>query len=59
MHERIDLAAVQEKLKDAKGKTGGASNLIRPDLFRAPFEKPLLRDQAQAESTLEKVIYKT
>ena len=48
VHERIDpatiLAAVQKKLKDAKGKTGSASNLIQPDLFHAPFENLPLRD---------------
>jgi len=48
VHERIDpattLAAVQKRLKDAKGKTGSASNLIQPDLFHAPFENLPLRD---------------
>ena len=48
VHERIDpatiLAAVQKKLKDAKGKASNASNLIQPDLFHAPFENLPLRD---------------
>lgn len=48
VHERIDpatiLAAVQKKFKDAKGKTGNASNSIQPDLFHAPFENLPLRD---------------
>lgn len=48
VHERIDpatiLAAVQKRLKDAKGKTGSTSNLIQPDLFHAPFENLPLRD---------------
>ncbi|MBW0149075.1 site-specific DNA-methyltransferase [Marinobacter arenosus] len=45
VHERIDpatiLAAVQKRIKDAKGKSSPA---LQPDLFHAPFENLPLRD---------------
>ncbi|MCG7201489.1 site-specific DNA-methyltransferase [Marinobacter pelagius] len=45
VHERIDpatiLAAVQKRIKDAKGKS---SPSLQPDLFHAPFENLPLRD---------------
>lgn len=45
VHERLDpatiLAALQKRIKDAKGKSSPA---LQPDLFHAPFENLPLRD---------------